>query len=96
MLRQAEMLVIYDMHFGVGQVQEIYEHMLSLFIGVECHLVVMLTEAKAAQCPRHEVVLGTQPSEAMFQRVASCRPKGLHNTHKTKLMKLEFYFASKI
>ncbi|MBQ9295366.1 MAG: hypothetical protein IJ219_10645 [Bacteroidaceae bacterium] len=59
MLRQAEMLVIDDMDFCVRQMQKVDKYVLSLLVGIECHLVVVLTEAEAAQCPRHEVVLGT-------------------------------------
>jgi hypothetical protein len=48
MLRQTERLVIDNVDFCVGKMQQVYEEMLPLFVSVKRNLIVVLPQAQAA------------------------------------------------
>lgn len=51
MLRQAETIIINHMHIRIRQMQFIYQHLIATLVGVEFHLVIMLTQGAATQRP---------------------------------------------
>ena len=64
-----------------GKAQLIDEDALSLGVGIKRNLIVVLAQTEAAQCPRHQVVLGMKPAEGASCQIGFCRPEGLHDSH---------------
>ena len=81
MLGQTQMVIIDHMYCRVGKVNFLYQHIVTPLVGVELHLVIVLTQGAATQCPRHQVVLGMPPSVALLQGISASTPKGLYDTH---------------
>ena len=81
MLGQAQMVIIDHMNCRVGKVKLLYQHIVTPLVGIELHLVIVLTQGAATQCPRHQVVLGMSPSIGGGQRIRASTLEGLYYTH---------------
>ena len=81
MVGQALEIVKDDVRLGVGELQHLYEDVVSCRVGVQFHLIIMFPQTETAQRPRHQVVFGMCPPETMFQWIQPCRPKSLNDFH---------------
>ena len=81
MLGQTQMVIIDHMYCRVRKVKLLYQHIVTPLVGLELHLVIVLTQGAATHCPRHQVVLGMPPSIAILQGISASTPKGLYDTH---------------
>ena len=81
MLGQTQMVIIDHMYCRVGKVNFLYQHIVTPLVGVELHLVIVLTQGAATQCPRHQVVLGMPPSESILQGISASTLEGLYDSH---------------
>ncbi|MBQ6086350.1 MAG: hypothetical protein IJK94_07755 [Bacteroidaceae bacterium] len=80
-LGKASEVIEYNIHLCIREVQFIDEDALSLGVGVKRNLIVVLAQTEAAQCPRHQVVLGMKPAKGMLQRILSSCPESLYDAH---------------
>ena len=80
-----------DVRLGIGELQHLYEDVVSYRVGVQLHLIIMFPQTETAQRPRHQIVFGMCPPETVFQWILPCRPKSLNDFHVSDVF-LHFYF----
>ena len=51
MLGQTQMVIIDHMYSRVGKVKFLYQHIVTPLVSVELHLIIVLTQGAATQCP---------------------------------------------
>ena len=96
MVGKALEIVKDDVRLGVGELQHLYEDVVSCRVGVQLHLIIMFPQTETTQRPRHQIVFGMCPPETMSQWILSCCPKGLNDFHVSDVFAFLLLHASLI